>query len=330
MAKSTNQKLKLLYLMQIMLENTDDEHGLSMAEIIDKLAAYDISAERKSIYSDFELLRFYGIDIQREQRDRTVYYYVGARELELAELKLLVDAVQSSKFITEKKSRQLIKKLERFVSKYDAQKLNRQVYVHGRIKTMNESIYYNVDIIHSAIDKNVMIEFQYYQWNVKKQMELKHEGERYEISPWQLMWDDENYYLIGFDHKARYIKHFRVDKMLDIQMCDHEREGEETFEKVDAGTYSKKVFGMYDGTETAVKLKCRNSLVGVMIDRFGKNVPLIPLDDEYFQVNVTVAVSQQFIGWLMAIGTGVTVIEPEEVREKVIVACGEMLASYAQ
>ena len=128
MAKSTNQKLKLLYLMQIMLENTDDEHGLSMAEIIDKLAAYDISAERKSIYSDFELLRFYGIDIQREQRDRTVYYYVGARELELAELKLLVDAVQSSKFITEKKSRQLIKKLERFVSKYDAQKLNRQVY----------------------------------------------------------------------------------------------------------------------------------------------------------------------------------------------------------
>ena len=189
MAKSTNQKLKLLYLMQIMLENTDDEHGLSMAEIIDKLAAYDISAERKSIYSDFELLRFYGIDIQREQRDRTVYYYVGARELELAELKLLVDAVQSSKFITEKKSRQLIKKLERFVSKYDAQKLNRQVYVHGRIKTINESIYYNVDIIHSAIDKNVMIEFQYYQWNVDKEMELRHDGAFYQISPWGLVWD---------------------------------------------------------------------------------------------------------------------------------------------
>lgn len=245
-------------------------------------------------------------------------------------MKLLVDAVQSSKFITEKKSRELIKKLESFASKYQAQDLQRQVYVQGRVKTMNESIYYNVDKIHHAIERNHSITFQYYQWNVKKQMELKHEGERYEISPWQLMWDDENYYLIGFDHKARYIKHFRVDKMLDIQMCDHEREGEETFEKVDAGTYSKKVFGMYDGTETAVKLKCRNSLVGVMIDRFGKNVPLIPLDDEYFQVNVTVAVSQQFIGWLMAIGTGVTVIEPEEVREKVIVACGEMLASYAQ
>lgn len=258
------------------------------------------------------------------------YYHVASRLFEIAELKLLVDAVQSSKFITEKKSRELIKKLESFASKYQAQDLQRQVYVQGRVKTMNESIYYNVDKIHHAIERNHSITFQYYQWNVKKQMELKHEGERYEISPWQLMWDDENYYLIGFDHKARYIKHFRVDKMLDIQMCDHEREGEETFEKVDAGTYSKKVFGMYDGTETAVKLKCRNSLVGVMIDRFGKNVPLIPLDDEYFQVNVTVAVSQQFIGWLMAIGTGVTVIEPEEVREKVIVACGEMLASYAQ
>ncbi|CDD35478.1 putative uncharacterized protein [Roseburia sp. CAG:309] len=330
MAKGVNQKLKLLYLMDILLEKTDENHGITMNEIISSLESYDVSAERKSIYRDIEELQRYGLDVLSYNNGRTTYYHVASRLFEIAELKLLVDAVQSSKFITEKKSRELIKKLESFASKYQAQDLQRQVYVQGRVKTMNESIYYNVDKIHHAIERNHSITFQYYQWNVKKQMELKHEGERYEISPWQLMWDDENYYLIGFDHKARYIKHFRVDKMLDIQMCDHEREGEETFEKVDAGTYSKKVFGMYDGTETAVKLKCRNSLVGVMIDRFGKNVPLIPLDDEYFQVNVTVAVSQQFIGWLMAIGTGVTVIEPEEVREKVIVACGEMLASYAQ
>ena len=238
--------------------------------------------------------------------------------------------MQLAKFITVKKSNELIKKIEGLASKYEASQLHRQVFVAGRVKTMNESIYYNVDKIHQAIEKNQSITFQYCQWNVRKELELRHNGERYEVSPWQLMWDDENYYLIGFDHKAGMIKHFRVDKMQDIENCGHKRQGEEDFQKVDARTYSKKVFGMYDGEETFVKLKCRNDLVGVMIDRFGKNVPLIPLDDDYFQINVTVAVSQQFLGWLMAIGTGVTVIEPLEVKEKMIVACGEMLACYAQ
>ena len=330
MAKGANQKLKLLYLMDILLEKTDEDHGITMNEIIASLGKYDVSAERKALYRDIEELQQYGLDILSYSNGRTTFYQVASRQFEIAELKLLVDAVQASKFITERKSRQLIKKLESFASKYQAQDLQRQVYVQGRVKTMNESIYYNVDKIHQAIEKNQAVTFQYYQWNVKKQMELRHEGRVYEVSPWQLMWEDENYYLLGFDHKAGYIKHFRVDKMLHIKLCDCGREGEEAFEKVDAETYSKKVFGMYDGTETAVKLKCRNSLAGVMIDRFGKNVPLIPLDEEYFQVNVTVAVSRQFLGWLMAIGTGVTVIEPVEVREKMIVACGEMLACYAQ
>ena len=235
-----------------MLEKTDEEHYITMSEIMEGLAEYNITADRKSIYTDLRDLSVLGIEVEGEPVGNRYHYHVVSRTFELPELKLLVDAIQSSKFITEKKSNALIKKLEKMVSEYDAQKLQRQVYVSGRIKTMNESIYYNVDKIHHAIERNHSITFQYYQWNVKKQMELKHEGERYEISPWQLMWDDENYYLIGFDHKARYIKHFRVDKMLDIQMCDHEREGEETFEKVDAGTYSKKVFGMYDGTETAL------------------------------------------------------------------------------
>lgn len=202
MAKSTNQKLKLLYLMWILLEKTDEEHGLRLGEIIDELAKYDVDAERKSLYSDFEALRVFGIDVNSIQKNRTVYYYVGSRNLEVAELKLLVDAIQSSKFITEKKSRQLIKKLERYVSQYDAQKLNRQVYVHGRIKTMNESIYYNVDKIHNAIDENAMLKFQYYQWNVDKEMELKHGGAFYKVSPWGLVWDDENYYMIAYDSSA--------------------------------------------------------------------------------------------------------------------------------
>ena len=179
MAKGTNQKMKLIYLMKILLENTDDSHGMTLAEIMEELARYDITAERKSLYDDFEALRLYGLDILMEKKNRTAYYYVGERSFELAELKLLVDSVQSSRFITEKKSRQLIKKLEGFVSKYQAKELHRQVYVQGRIKTMNESIYYNVDKIHQAISQNVKIQFQYFQWNVNKEMELRHGGDFY-------------------------------------------------------------------------------------------------------------------------------------------------------
>ena len=319
MAKSTNQKLKLLYLMQIMLENTDDEHGLSMAEIIDKLAAYDISAERKSIYSDFELLRFYGIDIQREQRDRTVYYYVGARELELAELKLLVDAVQSSKFITEKKSRQLIKKLEQFVSKYDAQKLNRQVYVHGRIKTMNESIYYNVDI-----------EFQYYQWNVDKEMELRHDGAFYQISPWGLVWDHENYYMVGYDSVAGILKHFRVDKMIRIGLLTEPRKGRAQFQKMDITAYTKKRFSMFDGEVQSVTMICENQFAGVILDRFGRDVRMRKEDDSHFRVTADVAVSNNFFGWLIGLGAGIKLIEPEEVVKQMQDRVCELYREYVE
>lgn len=313
MAKSTNQKLKLLYLMQIMLEKTDDEHGLRIGEIIAELAKYDIAAERKSLYSDFEALRVFGIDINSVQKNRTVYYYVGSRDLEVAELKLLVDAVQSSKFITEKKSSQLIKKLEHYVSKYDAQKLNRQVYVHGRIKTMNESIYYNVDKIHNAIDKNVMIKFQYYQWNVKKEMELRHGGAFYKVSPWGLVWDNENYYMIVYDDSAELIKHFRVDKMIRISLLDTVRKGREQFKQLALSSYTKKRFGMFTGKEQSVTMLCENRFAGVMLDRFGRDVRMRKVDDAHFQITVDVVVSNSFFGWIIGLGSGVKMIGPDDV-----------------
>ena len=315
MAKSTNQKLKLLYLMRILLEKTDEEHGLRLGEIIDELAKYDVDAERKSLYSDFEALRVFGIDVNGIQKNRTVYYYVGSRDLEVAELKLLVDAIQSSKFITEKKSRQLIKKLERYVSQYDAQKLNRQVYVHGRIKTMNESIYYNVDKIHNAIDENAMLKFQYYQWNVDKEMELKHGGAFYKVSPWGLVWDDENYYMIAYDSSAEMIKHFRVDKMIRIGQLDMAREGKDDFIKIEMSSYTRKRFGMFTGKEQSVTLLCENELAGVMLDRFGRDVKLRKVNDMQFRITVDVAVSNNFFGWLVGLGNGVKIIAPDKVVE---------------
>ncbi len=316
MAKGTNQKLKLIYLIRMLLEKTDEVHSVTMQEILEYLSANDITAERKSIYDDLETIRNLGIDVVGEPYGRSYRYHVVSRQFELAELKLLVDAIQSSKFITERKSRELIKKLESLVSIYEAKQLQRQVYVSGRIKTMNESIYYNVDELHNAIAGNKKIRFQYFQWNLKKEMELRRNGKFYEISPWALSWMEENYYLIGYDKEEGKIKHFRVDKMLKIGCLEEEREGRELFNRFDMAVYSKKSFGMFGGQEQCVKLLCENSLVGVIIDRFGKDVMIVPVDSEHFHVNVDVAVSEPFFGWIFALGGKARILGPEPVVDR--------------
>ena len=313
MPKGTNQKFKLYRLAQIMLERTDDDHYITMPEIIAALGEYEITADRKSIYTDLKDLEVLGIEVEGEPAGRGYHYHVVSRPFELPELKLLVDAIQSSKFITEKKSNTLIRKLEKLVSRYEAMKLQRQVYVSGRIKTMNESIYYTVDAIHNAISENKKIRFQYYQWNVKKEMELRREGAYYCVSPWGLSWDDENYYLVGYDSEAGEIRHYRVDKMLRIRMTEEAREGREHFRKLDMADYAKKSFGMFGGKEEKVKLLVDNSLAGVMIDRFGKDIIMVPGKGEHFTVNVTVHVSSQFLGWIFSLGEKVKILGPEEV-----------------
>lgn len=316
MPRGTNQKFRLYRLAQIMLEKTDEEHYITMPEIMTELARYEITADRKSIYTDLKDLEMLGIEVQGEPVGNRYHYHVVSRSFELPELKLLVDAIQSSKFITEKKSNELIKKLETLLSKYDASKLQRQVFVSGRIKTMNESIYYTVDAIHNAISENKKIKFQYYQWNERKEMELRHGGAYYHISPWGLSWDDENYYLVGYDSDAQIIKHYRVDKMLHIKMTEEPREGKEHFKKLDMADYTKKSFGMYGGKEQTVKLLVENGLAGVMIDRFGKDIMMIPVDDDHFTVNVDVRVSGPFFGWIISLGEGVKIVGPGEVVEQ--------------
>lgn len=316
MPKGTNNKFKLYRLAQIMLEKTDEEHYITMPEIMAALNEYEITADRKTIYADLKDLEQLGIEIEGEPVGNRYHYHVISRSFELPELKLLVDAIQSSKFITERKTNALIKKLETLVSRYDATKLQRQVYVTGRIKTMNESIYYTVDAIHSAISENRKIRFQYYQWNVKKEMELRHNGAFYHISPWGLSWDDENYYMVGYDSDAQIIKHYRVDKMLHIKMSDEVREGKSHFKKLDMADYTKKSFGMFGGKEQTVKLLVENGLAGVIIDRFGKDIMMIPVDDSHFSVNVDVRVSGPFFGWIMSLGEGVKIVGPDAVVEQ--------------
>ena len=309
--KGDNQKLKMLYLVKIFSEETDDHHALTMPEIIAKLSAYGVNADRKTLYMDFEELRHFGLDIIAEKEGRNTFYSLGGRDFELPELKLLVDSVQSAKFITDRKSSELIKKLESLVSRYEARQLQRQVAITGRIKAMNESIYYNVDTIHEAIGNDRQIRFQYYRWNIKKEMELRRDGARYQISPWGLMWDDENYYLVGYDSVDQKIKHYRVDKMLRISVTDEKREGKEAFRQFDMPKYTKSLFGMFSGEQKPVTLVVRNDLVGVILDRFGKDSIVIPLDEEHFKTTVNVAVSPQFFGWIMSFGTGMKILSPE-------------------
>lgn len=316
--RGKNQKLKLLYLAKIMQEQTDDSHGLTMPQIIDELAKYDIEAQRKSVYDDLAALNDFGIEILKDQVGNRTYYKCGARDFELAELHIIIDAIASSKFITTSKSKELIEKLEHMASNYDAKLIDRDVYVSDRVKSMNESIFYAVDAIQYAIANNHQIKFQYYSWNVDGEMELRHEGAFYEISPWALLWDNENYYLVGYDKAADEFKHYRVDKMLHTEETSKKRIGKTKFDKLDKEVYTKKHFRMYGGEEETVTLLCKNEMANVIIDQFGRDVRIQKVDDEHFKVKVNVVVSNQFLGWIIALSGKVKILSPESIHENLL------------
>lgn len=315
MARGANQKLKLLYILKILEEQTDEKHPMTTKELIQKLAEYDITAERKSIYDDMNQLVQFGYDIISVSSRTGGGYYMASRDFELAELKLLVDAVQSSRFITLKKSRQLIRKIEQLTSKYEAGQLQRQVYVAGRVKTENESIYYSVDAIHKAIQDNKRICFPYLSWTLDKKLKPRREGKTYEVSPLALLWQEENYYLVAYDREAAMIKHFRVDKIGSITQREEEREGVKAFSGVDLAAYTGQMFGMYGGEEEMITLQFANRLIGVVMDRFGRSMDIRQRNEQVFTVRVKVSVSGQFFGWLAGIGKDAKIEAPARVAE---------------
>lgn len=313
MARSSYQKLKPLYIMNYLLQNSDEEHPVTIKQIVEYLGAQGISAERKSIYDDIEALRFYGLDIIHVDAGRFQGYYVAQRNFELPELKLLVDSVQSSKFITHKKTMTLIRKIEKLASIHEAQLLQRQVYVKNRIKTMNESIYYNVDAIHDGISQNRKIQFKYFEYTVEKTRHYRKDGAFYVVSPYALTWDDENYYMVAFDSEAGIIKHYRVDKMTDISTLEEHRDGKAAFEALDMAVYARKVFGMFSGEDVTVRLRFENHLVGAVLDRLGQDVMIVRDGDDHFTVSAEVVVSPQFFAWVCGFGTAAQIIGPEHV-----------------
>ena len=309
------EKLKILYLMQMLLEETDPAHPMNATQLCERMQSrYEYSYNRKTIYTDIKRLQAYGIKIA-QTKGSSFGYYVEKRDFDLAELKLLVDAVQSSKFITKEKSEDLIRKLARLTSNENAKQLQRQVFIYNRIKTDNDAIYSNVDAIHKAIQKNRQIGFKYCEWTVRKELVQKKNGAEYIVSPWALTWDDENYYMVGFEDVSGKIKHYRVDKMQEIRVMEESRLGRENFKNFDLAAFARKTFGMYGGEERKITLEGENHLVGVIIDRFGTDVMIRPKDKEYFYASVTVTISSQFFGWLAGIGKGIRISWPEDVRE---------------
>lgn len=309
MAKSAGQKAKLLILYQLLLKKSDEDHPISTQELIHALDQEGISAERKSVYTDMGALNEFGLDVQF-RKGKHAGWFVGARDFELAELKLLVDAVQSSRFISRKKSAALIRKLESLASESQARQLRRQVYVDGRVKTVNEGVYYAIDKLHAAIAGNKAVTFQYFDYNVKKEKVFRKEGKKYLVSPCGLIWSDENYYLVGLEHGGKSLRHYRVDKMASLLVTGMPREANEVCEGFDLADYGKRHFHMFSGVEAKVRLRCDNRFVNVILDRFGQESMLIPDDDGHFVLTVDAVVSPQFYGWLFGLGTGVALTAP--------------------
>ena len=329
MASSAYQKLKPLYIMNYLLQNSDEDHLVSMSQLIEHLAAHGIPSERNSVYDDIEALRVFGLDIVRGGSGKNAGYYIANRSFELPELKLLVDSVQSSKFITHKKTATLIKKIETLASIHEAQLLNRQVYVKNRIKTMNESIYYNIDAIQSGISQNKKIQFKYFEYTVQKTRHYRKDGAFYVVSPFAMTWDDENYYLVAFDSQAGIIKHYRVDKMTEISSTEEDRDGLDAYQALDMAVYARKVFGMFSGEEESVQLRFENHLVGAVLDRLGQDVFIIADGDDHFTVRADVVVSPQFFAWVTGFGAAAQIIGPDDVVEKMRQHINSVAALYS-
>ena len=329
MARSAYQKLKPLYIMNYLLQNSDEDHLVSMSQLIEHLAAHGIPSERKSVYDDIEALRVFGLDIVQGGSGKNAGYYIANRSFELPELKLLVDSVQSSKFITHKKTATLIKKIETLASIHEAQLLNRQVYVKNRIKTMNESIYYNIDAIQSGISQNKKIQFKYFEYTVQKTRHYRKDGAFYVVSPFAMTWDDENYYLVAFDSQAGIIKRYRVDKMTEISSTEEDRDGLDAYQALDMAVYARKVFGMFSGEEESVQLRFENHLVGAVLDRLGQDVFIIADGDDHFTVRADVVVSPQFFAWVTGFGAAAQIIGPDDVVEKMRQHINSVAALYS-
>ena len=325
MPKSDNQKLKIFYILDYLQRNSHQDHPVRAAELLSMLERqHNIVCDRKTVYSDIAALQDYGVDIVSIP-GKNGGYYIASRNFELPELKLLIDAVQSSRFLTERKSRELIEKLCNQCSIHDARLMRRDVLVSGRVKSMNETIYYNVDAIQDAIAENRQITFRYFDYGLDGKR--KYRDKEYQASPYGLCQDNENCYLLA--HSPRHgVTSYRVDRMQDIQLTDSARTPCPELTGKALVEHANRLFQMYSGETSQVKLRFHRSLVNVVIDRFGRDTLLIPDGDEHFVFTVNVAVSPMFLSWVIGFGSKAKVLFPQDVVEACKNLCREAMSQY--
>lgn len=309
-----NQRLKLLYLAKIFQEETDENAGLTMPQIIDRLREYGISAERKALYRDIKALCDFGMDIQRYRRS-PVQYALAHREFSQPELLLLVDAVQSSRFLDKEKSQELIDSIRTLASKDQREALSKRMHVEGRIKMQNESVFYNVDIVQGAIKARRKVSFHYFKYNVEKKKERQHNGDRYLETPVELIYSDGYYYLVAYNDKHGDFTNYRVDRMTEVMVSDEPATRNERIASFDAEDYTAQAFSMFNGEPKTVYLIVEESVMSSIIDRFGSDVESQPVDTSHARVYARVKVSNAFYGWLAQFGTKVRVEKPRSVAQ---------------
>lgn len=315
MPKKANQKLRLVYMKEILERHTDIDHGIARADFKRYLSHQGIEAPtRKTFYDDLGALEDYGMDIGRDPYGKE--YKLLSREFDFPEIKLIIDAIQASKSIPNSMTRTLIEKIESLCSKYQAKELNRDVIVSGRVKTINEGTQNNIDYIHAAISADQQITLKYIDYDTSLKKHYRKRGGLYTLSPFVLVYSDENYYLLAYDASLKEIRPYRVDRMENVLNIEGSvREGKEEFASIDMEKYKQYTFGMYSGEVKEVSMVFTNNMVNAVVDRFGRDIMIHKEDKYHFRISVAVAVSPQFYGWVFGLGKMVRIIGPEDVRQ---------------
>lgn len=308
-----NGKIRLLCLLRLLYERTDEEHPLTTNDIEAFFADRDTVVDRKTIKNDVNTLTECGFNIVTT-RGAQNSYFLGSRLFELPELKLLIDAVEASKFITTKKSAELAGKLMTLAGKYRAEELNRHLYIADRVKPLNEKIYYTVDGIHTAINRKKQISFRYFAYNAERKRVYRNDGKRYRFSPYGLMWNEDHYYAVGYSEKHGKIITFRVDRIVELEILENDAVPPSS--DFSLPEFAREVFDMYDGQTQTVTLKCKNEMMKVILDRFGDSVVTKPLDVGHFQAEAEVSVSRTFFGWVFQFCGDIQILAPRRVLEQ--------------
>ena len=332
MAGVQKSKLKLLYLVDILRKKTDENNYLAATEICDELSQLDIPAERKSIYNDIDILREYGFDIIHTGSKNRGGYFLGAREFELAEIRLLSDAVQAANFISQKKTNQLVEKIESFASEKQAKILHSQVYVDNRPKCKNEEIYYTISLLDEAISAKVKVSFTYTKRRITEEFKTAKEEKNFTVSPYALIWSDDHYYLVCNNEKYNNLMHLRIDKIKHLEKTNlparHFSEVSDYKNHFDSADYASKLFNMYSGEPKPVEFICNNDTLEPMLDRFGENVKIQKYDDDHFVLRTNVAASEGLVSWIVQFGGRVKVKSPNDLIYSVKQKAAEILELY--